>query len=273
VAASNWGADRSFGTTPDVAALLLTMVMTEFKHALSERALEVALHIHQPALHGGQFDTVFKILRNEEVQLRFVFLQLVGRMNPKPQKATKSIQGPALSNPSNPSTSAPQPSASPLTPSAAVSSPSSSVGSPSSVAQPEIPKHYIPLGDRSDVFESLSQRFKGWKKEVRTIQEARVAEDRRREREMQRRKEAARREREKLKKLQEKERQDLVRQGVIGPDDPWPPRESYRGRGRGHLAGRGGGDRVLNFRQPRTSEEERLARDQKDAADKFLGRK
>lgn len=84
-------------------------------------------------------------------------------------------------------------------------------------------------------------RFKGFKKELKAIADAKAAEERRygspfslhllpfvadlhsREREAAERKKILLKEREKEMKELEKQRQELIKQGVIGPKDPWPP--------------------------------------------------
>lgn len=71
----------------------------------------------------------------------------------------------------------------------------------------------------------------GFKKELKMIEEKRLAAERRQKRLDEERRKAMLKQREKERKAREQmleeERKELIKQGAIGPKDPWPPYVSY----------------------------------------------
>eukprot|EP01128_Nolandella_sp_AFSM9_P005902 TRINITY_DN2945_c0_g2_i1.p1 TRINITY_DN2945_c0_g2~~TRINITY_DN2945_c0_g2_i1.p1 ORF type:complete len:1366 (+),score=392.81 TRINITY_DN2945_c0_g2_i1:7-4104(+) len=80
IISSDWGSEYGFWTPPSLSALLTTLVGTELEAA--EAVLQFNL-FHRLCHTRGHFDHIHKILYGQQVDLRHIYLQLVGKMPPR----------------------------------------------------------------------------------------------------------------------------------------------------------------------------------------------
>jgi len=180
VVTGDWGGDEYFGGNPDLSALLVNIVCTKISE---DKNIASLTFFNSSFERGGKYESLWKLVRSQELATNFLYRQMVGMMAPK-QKTALYL-------------------------------------TPDNIKEREKEEKERELQREKefamDVFEKVTLRFKDWKKECRKSKEAKDRENKRQQKIMLQKQ----REREKLiKKMNEDKETDS---GTSTPKSPRGP--------------------------------------------------